>query len=307
MISPDFTSRIYIAEVLRIKLNSTNVLDKLSKITYGPHIDDEYDEEFHLNIQRTLTKDEHKNEHISKENVNIKVRHSYIASQFRFHRAIKKIKTESNQEIEIPRVKKIQGSDRFLYDVLISQCRNHIVIAVPFYNLAEDFFLKVDRALAGSGIFYEKLNITNLVISLGYNGLVDVLFSNKSNKLQIGITRCHLVYSSREKQKKTLQNLTMSGENLGESDIYRYLIKPVINKENSSFIVTPTVLGSALFDDGVKKTSVITDKHGNFKIWISPGIRKLKRIYLLLNALETIENVVSTTSNVPILQSKSIQ
>ena len=99
----------------------------------------------------------------------------------------------------------------------------------------------------------------------------------------------------------------MTGENLGESEIYRHLINPVIRKANSSFSVTPVVLGSALFQDGVKKTSAITDKHGNFKVWISPGIRQLKRIYLLINALETIENVISTTSNIPILQSKSIQ
>ena len=307
MISPDFSSRIYVAEVLRISHKSVNVFDKLLKLTCGPHFYEEYEEEFPLNTQRNHTRGKHENEHIANETVNIKVRHSFIASKFRFHRTIRKIKIGSNEEIEIPRIKHIRGNDSFLYDVLISQCKNNVVIAVPFFNLAEDFFFKVDKALAGYSIFYEKLNITNLIIHLGYQGLINVLLNDNSNKIQIGITRCHLVYSSRDKKKQNLQNLTMSGENLGESDIYCNLIKPVINQDNSSFIVTPTVLGSALFNDGVKKTSAITDKHGNFKIWISPGIRRLKRIHLLLNALETIEDVVSATSNVPILQSKSIQ
>ena len=51
-----------------------------------------------------------------------------------------------------------------LYDVFIAQCNHHLVVAVPFHDLAEDFFPRVDNALAGTRTVYEKLDITNMVI-----------------------------------------------------------------------------------------------------------------------------------------------
>ena len=68
----------------------------------------------------------------------------------------------------------------------------------------------------------------------------------------------------------------------------------------------PVLLGFSLLSDGVRKTSAITDRHGNFKVWIGPGATRIERLFSLLDAVESINGILSTTPNLPILQSKSI-
>jgi hypothetical protein len=98
----------------------------------------------------------------------------------------------------------------------------------------------------------------------------------------------------------------MTGSDLGSSDEYRSLIAPVL-KKNSAKTVTPVVLGFALGKNGVRKSSATTDRHGNFKLWIAPGLRRLTRLFGLLDAIGHMNDVSSDTSNVPILQSKTIR
>jgi hypothetical protein len=85
------------------------------------------------------------------------------------------------------------------------------------------------------------------------------------------------------------------------------LVAPVLKPEIVHATVTPVVLGFALSENGVRKASATTDRHGNFKIWVAPGLRRLSRLFNLLRTLETMENVALTTSNVPIKQSETIR
>lgn len=301
MLNPDFSDRTYTAEVIRLKSASTDALQIISDLTHGP--------------RKTL----------SEKDLGVpdlKVVHAFVPSKREYHRVEKTIIADDGKRITIPRRIGSARVQSFLYDVLIAQLGRHLVVAVPFHELAEKFFVRVDDALAGTGLRYERLDITALVIELGSGGIVVLPKQAQGELRALSVTRCHLNYSDRERRNRDLQQIRMTGANLGATKEYQGLIAPVLednqgkNKdkrednesdEEDKFLVTPVVLGFALSAGGVRKSSAITDRHGNFKLWISPGIRRFIRVFGLIRALEDVKNVTSTTTNVPILQSGLIR
>jgi hypothetical protein len=207
----------------------------------------------------------------------------------------------------VPRTKLIRGKEHYLYDLLLARCGLDVMVAVPFHALAQIFFSQADRALAGKRVVYEKLDITKMVMQLGKSGVADVSTSESRRKLEIGLTRCQLSYSDPERRSCDLQLVSLSGAHLGKTDVYQYVVEPVIDSNASSLAVTPVLLGFSLYADGIKKTSATTDRHGNFKLWVGPGATRVERLFALLDGIETIEGIVSTTANVPILQSRTIE
>lgn len=232
----------------------------------------------------------------------ITIYHGLVVSPTPFHRTRRTILDEKGKEIEIPRTKLIRKRDHYLYDLLVLRRRNHLILAVPFHGLANNIFLKVDKLLAGTRTLYETLNITNMVIRLGAKGR-----TGPNAETEIVVTRCHLNYSDPAERRRDLDQVRLTGSNLGASDIYSELIKPVLRPKELPQIVTPVLLGFALIQDGVRKSSATTDRHGNFKVTVGPGLRLVTRLFQLLDEIEGMHNVVSTTSNVPILQSGAIE
>ena len=286
MTNPDFADRTYTAEVLRFKADASEAFKAILRLTIEPEIEEVSDE-----ATGSL----------------VKVCHAFLASRKEFHRATRIILAPDGSQILLPRQKKIRDVQHNLYDVYLAQCRNQLVLAVPFHELAEEFFLRADDRLGGTNARYEKLDITTLVIKLGEAGTASVLTSRAGDKLALCVTRCHLAYVDQIRRSASLQQLSMTGSNLGESREYRELIAPVIHPDDSATTVTPIVLGFALSANGVRKSSATTDRHGNFKVWIAPGLRRLLRLFDLLAALQGLKDVMQTTSNVPILQSRTIR
>ena len=194
-----------------------------------------------------------------------------------------------------------------LYDVFVALRGKHLVVAVPFHEFAEEFFFKIDEQLSGMGIRYEKLDITATVVKLGASGTTSVLQQVTKQRIELSVTRCHLAYADQETRKSNLHQVRMTGGNLGASNEYKALIEPVLNPRKSSLTVTPVVMGFALSANGVRKSSAVTDRHGNFKLWIAPGLRRLIRLFELLDTLEALNGVTLTTTNVPILKSEAIR
>jgi hypothetical protein len=182
-----------------------------------------------------------------------------------------------------------------------------MVIAVPFHQLAEEFFVRVDSALAGTRTTYKKLDITQMVMELGSMGTAEVSLLPSEKKVSLSLTRCHLAYADREGVTGNLKQVQMTGPNLGASPEYKTLVAPVLKPRVTGAIVTPIILGFALAENGVKKSSATTDRHGNFKLWVAPGLRRLTRIFGLLEAIKAMKDVTGSTGNVPILQSKTIR
>jgi hypothetical protein len=230
-----------------------------------------------------------------------------VASEKVYHRSTTTIELPTKKTITVPRTIEIRKKLHYLYDVLVARCGRDVIVAVPFYGLAEMFFVQVDRALAGKSVLYEKLDITNMVIRLGRSGVVKVSPTKSPRKLEIGVTRCQLAYSDPEGRRLDLQQVMMSGGHLGASDIYRFLIEPVLRPKSYTLTVTPILMGFTLLEEDVRKTSAITDRHGNFKLWVGPGASRVERLFALLKGIETIEGIVSTTGNLPILQSRTIR
>lgn len=281
--NPDFTDRTYTVEVLRTASDPAEIIKAILKLTIGPHVREEL-------------KDEH-----SPDTTLI---HGFIGNSRAYHRSVRTIHLADGSALEVPRQKNVRGLDLNLYDVIIGFSGRHVIIAVPFHDLAESFFVKVDQALAGTRTLYQKLDITRLVIKLGSKGEVVLPGTSKST---FSVTRCHLVYSDPESRTPPIQTLRMTGAHLGDSPQYRSLIKQVIKPLKNLKSVTPVVLGFALSVNDVKRCSATSDRHGNFKVWVAAGLRRLSRLLHMLEALEQLENVTSTTSNVPILQSKTIR
>ena len=286
MLNTDFVDRTYTAEVIKCKIDADIQFKKILAQVIDPEI-------------------EHQNDGAS--GATIKICHAFLKSKRDYHRFVKSIVQDDGTEIAIPRQRTIRGASYNLYDVFVAQHSNHIVIAVPFHELAEEFFLQVDAVLGGTNAFYQKLDITKMVVKLGSTGNVHILTDQSGNRVGISVTRCHLAYAEQKNRTSNLQQVCMTGSNLGESDEYKFLISPVLKPHDSALTVTPIVLGFALSTNGVRKSSAITDRHGNFKIWIAHGMRRLIRIFELLDALEAMKNVTLTTNNVPILQSKTIR
>ena len=284
MITPDFSERTYTGEVLKTKAQPADALKAILQLTQGPRTE--------IQIEERVGR--------------VTVTHCFLSTDRDYHRFPRTVTLNDGKKIEIPRQVVVRGKQRQLYDVLIAQCQQHLVIAVPFHQLAEEFFVRVDRALAGTNTLYEKLNITSMVMRLGSLGAIEVNVKSPGEKVSVSLTRCHLAYADRDSASGSLKQVQMTGPNLGAAPEYKVLVAPVLKPRNTT-TVTPVILGFALMENGVKKSSATTDRHGNFKIWVAPGIRRLTRIFGLLEAIEAMENVASTTSNVPILQSKAIR
>jgi hypothetical protein len=301
MLNPDFSDRMYTAEVIRVRTKSEDAMSALVKLTHEP--------------RRRL-------EIVENVDSPVRIVHAYFPSRRQFHRSERQIIAETGERLEIPRRIQRRGSENFLYDVLIAQSAEHIVVAVPFHDLAEEFFVRSDSALAGTGALYEKLDITGLVIRLGSGGVLD-LQGGDGAKTSISVTRCHLAYTDLEGRSRNLQQIQITGANLGATKQYQHLIAPVIESKTKTkkktnkpaattkaienLWATPVILGFVLSSGGVRKSSATTDRHGNFKVWVSPGLRRLIRLFSLLETINSIEDIASTTANVPILQSGAIR
>lgn len=284
MIVPELYNRTYTAEVLRSR-GSTDIIIEA--------------------IQR-LTIEHHQSEQVDQKDTPTKMFHSFWVSERVYYRSTREVELPNKGRVSVPRTKKIRGKQHYLYDVLVATCGRDVIVAVPYHALAEKFFVQVDRALAGKRAMYEKLDITNLVIQLGQNGVAKISSEDERRNLEIGLTRCQLAYSDPQSRSQALQQILMSGGHIGATDVYKYLVKPVLDPKNYPLTVTPIMLGFALFMDGIKKTSATTDRHGNFKLWVGPVATRIERLFTLLEGIKSIEGVLSTTGNLPILQSRAI-
>lgn len=282
MLMPDFINREYTAEVLRTRSAASPAPD----------------------VIRRLVTQEWAEERLAQDGATVTVLHSFVSSEFAYHRNRQtKFRADGN---ELPRRHMVLTREHFLYDVLVLHKGRHTIVAVPFHGLAQRFFLDVDAALAGSRTVYETLDITNMIVGLGLEGKTHVSGSDHG-ATEIGLTRCHLAYDDPLEHRRDLQQVRLVGNNIGASDIYRTLVRPVLKPSKADTLtVTPILVGCALFGGGLKKSSATTDRHGNFKVHISPGLRQVVRLFQLLEAIQSMQEVISTTNNVPILQGGAI-
>ena len=204
MLNPDFSDRTYTAEVIRVRTKADDAIRALSRLTYEPN--------------RQLETDENIDAPIS-------IIHAYLPSRRQFHRAERLVTSDTGARVQIPRRIQRRGSENYLYDVLIAQCRNHIILAVLCSRHGRGVFVQADRALAGTGARYEKLDITGLVIRLGSGGALDLSEGNRG-ETSISVTRCHLAYTDLEGRNRNLQQIQMTGANLGAVAPIQSLIAP---------------------------------------------------------------------------------
>jgi hypothetical protein len=286
MIRPDFQNQPYTAEVLRSTPSGTlQATAAIEQIVDG-------------RWTKQIAGDTNGRE--------ITIYHGMLASPFPYHRAVRIVTEANGAEVQIPRTKVSRRKEYFLYDLLIFRRQEHLIVAVPFHGLAVNVFPRIDEVLAGKRMVYEILNITNLVIRLGTSGRI-TLPTDPARGSQIIVTRCHLAYADQAQRRRDIEQVRLTGTNLGATDIYPQLVGPVLDSSASSLTVTPILLGFALIKDGIKKAGATTDRHGNFKISIGPGLRQATRLFDLLDEIEAMKNVLSVTSNIPIRQSASIE
>lgn len=273
----DFTSREYIAEVLTTRSASATMLAsralKIAESERKPLLESGEEDR--------ATEDEY-----------VQIRAGLVAFNHRL----------GSQE-RIPRKTK-QG--KYLYDVIVASRGQLAIVALPYDAVARDFFPRLDRALAGTRTRYEKLNINELVIQLGSRGKLRVKVGTKTataSNAEIRVTRCSLAYEDPGTRDRVITSLGMAGQDLGRAPEYQMLVEPVVNAASSTGRrVTPSLLGVSLVVDGVRKASIETDRHGNFRFWISPSLRGIQKCFLLLEALQSMKGIVTTSSSVPILQ-----
>jgi hypothetical protein len=232
----------------------------------------------------------------------VEIVHGFVASATPFHRASRTVDNGDAKPFEVPRTRTFRGQTQFLYDALIISNRSHAVLAVPFHGLAAEFFVRADRALGGLRGLYEMLNITQMVIGLEPRGRAE-----DEGPTTIGVTRCQLAYTDPEHRTTSLQQVRLVGSDLRASPIYNGLVKPVRRSEPGRLQVTPVILGFGLFEHGVKRISAVTDRHGNFKVWIGTTVDRTARLLTLLDEVSEMSGVRTSTTNLPILQSRSIQ
>jgi hypothetical protein len=283
-VNPDIFNRTYTAELLRASEDTKKTVDVIANLTTEHRPSEQFAGEFTVNLS-----------------------HSFVKSERAYHRSSKTMENPAMGKLSIPRTIETYGKQHYLYDVFIAQCGPDIIVAVPYHGLAEAFFVQVDDALGGKGVLYEKLNITKLLIWLGKAGIADVTTEGLPYKIEIALSRCQLAYTDPIERKQDLQQLAMTGANIGASEIYSYLINPIIEPEKYQYLATPTLLGFNLLVNGVKKTSAITDRHGNFKLWIGPNATRIERVFSLLKSIESLEGSIVTTGSLPIRQSRTIR
>ncbi len=279
MLRTDFENHLYTAEVLRIGKTTATPADVLEPLLIGKWS--------RVEVSRG-------------DGAQVLLHHGFFGSRASFHRAIRSRTNEEGKVEQIPRIKSIRGHDHYLYDVLIAQHRDHVVVAVPFHSLAQLFFVRVDERLAGTRTLYERLNITKIIIHLAAEQQQDA-------DRHIGVTRCQLAYDDPLEHRRDLHSIRLTGANLASTEIYQQVIAPVLDRSESALQVTPVVLGFASIVGGVKKSSAITDQHRNFKLHVGPGLRQLLRVFDLLDDIEAMKGVALATSNIPILQAGAIE
>lgn len=283
MIDPDLQDCTYTAEVLRTHAATSEIAERILGSVIAPKATD-------------IT---------STESGPIALFHGFTTASRVHHRAMR-TKVDRLGERLVPRQKAVSGRERFVYDVLVAQRGRHTVLAVPFHGLAEEFFPRVDRTLAGTRTAYERLDITKIVLALGQSARLPVAEGDDRTH-EIGLTRCHLRYRNvAARESRDIENVQITGANLGATGEYAFLIRAVLEKA-APVRATPLVLGFSLYIDQVRKANAVTDTHGNFKVFIGPGLRQLVRLFDLLEALEGMADVVGTTTNLPILQSRGIE
>ena len=284
MLIPDFSNQPYIAEVIRTRAASADVISAIGQLLPGEW------------VRETAIVDD----------TEMLTCHGFVLSPVPYHRAVRSVRTSDGTVVTFPRSKIVGRDEYYFYDLFVVNRNGHFVVAAPFHGIARDYFPKIDRALAGRRIAYETLNITNMVVKLGTQGRMAFSRSNDEEDAII-VTRCHLAYDDPEERRRDIEQIQLTGANLGATKIYAELVRPVISPKNAALTVTPVLLGFALFADGVKKSGATADRHGNFKVSVGPGVRQLKRLFRLLDGIQEMQTVVSTTSNVPILQSGAIE
>lgn len=284
MLIPDFSNQPYIAEVIRTSAAATDVLSAIERLLTG----------------------EWKRETATVDDTQILIYHGFILSPKTYHRAVRTITNPDGAEGYIPRSKIVRNQEHYFYDIFVVNRHKHFIIAAPFHGVARDYFPKIDRALAGRRVVYETLNITNMVVKLGTRGRMALSSSNDEDN-SIIVTRCHLAYDDPAQRRRDLEQIRLTGANLGATEIYAELVGPVINPKSSALAVTPVLLGFALSSAGVKQAGATTDRHGNFRVSVGPGLRQLTRLFKLLDGIEEMQTVVSMTSNIPILHSGAIE
>jgi hypothetical protein len=281
---PDFSNQPYIAEVIRTRAAPADVISAIGRLLPGDW------------MRETAIVDD----------AEILTCHGFILSPVPYHRAVRKVRDSDGAVVTYPRSKTVGKEEHYFYDLFVVNRNNHFVIAAPFHGIARDYFPKIDRALAGRRVAYETLNITNMVVRLGIRGRMAFPRSSDEEDAII-VTRCHLAYDDPEERRRDIEQVQLTGANLGATKIYAELVRPVISPKSAALTVTPVLLGFALLADGVKKSGATTDRHGNFKVSVGPGVRQLKRLFTLLDGIQGMQTVVSTTSNVPILHSGAIE
>jgi hypothetical protein len=272
---------MFSAEVLRLSSANVGIIESIDRVTVGPR-------------NRT---------DVNEDGNTVEVFHRFLPSARPFHKATRQRTEADGSTTSIPREVTIKRQTRFLYDVVVAQCDRHVVVAVPFHGLARAFFPQFEREYAGTGTVYERLDITQMVLRVGAKGTI-AISTGAREQYAIGLTQCHLAYADPSRRTRDVEHVRLVGENLGVTPQYKFLVDPVIHPKPRGLLVSPVSLGFALHVDGTKKVSAITDRHGNFRLYVGAGLRQVRRLFSLLRVLETVEDVVSTTVNLPILQSR---
>jgi hypothetical protein len=279
----DFANRTYTAEVIEAT-QMERVLTAIGKLTDSPAGE--------RRAQLTDMEDS-------------AVAHGYVSTTLPYHRVSRQGVDTLGAEYAIPRTKMRTGLEHFLYDLVVARHKRLLLIAVPFHGLAEEFFLKVDRVLAGTRTLYHRLNITKIVIQLAASSAT----SGAEASVALGITRCQLAWSDRDGPNKGLQVVRLVGSDLRASPVYTSLIAPVLSSDSDAHNVKvkPVLLGFSFQQSGVRRASAVTDTHGNFKVWLGSDSSRLQRVLNLLEAVEHMQGIVAATPNIPILQARSIR
>lgn len=195
------------------------------------------------------------------------------------------------------------------YDFIICKKGNLILIAVPYAQLAIEFFSKLDYIFSGfeSGInnySYAKVNITELLKAAGESAEIHIKDKeNNSIDNHYQITECTLKYNFAESSRISKQTIKIRGDNLSHSSQYKDLISPIINDKLSknAIGIEPLSMSFNYQTNTRKKCSCYTDRHGNFRIRIG---KKADSFMYLIQAIFELNNAFSQiedqTPNLPI-------
>ncbi|RSN83367.1 hypothetical protein EA770_07170 [Acinetobacter baumannii] len=193
------------------------------------------------------------------------------------------------------------------YDFIICRKQNLILLAVPYTQLALEFFSKLDYVFSNydSGISnysYAKVNISELLIAAGENAEIHIKSENEIDTLY-QVTECTLKYNFAENSKITKQTIKIYGDNLSHSSQYKDLISPILNKKSkiNAIDIEPLSMSFNYQTSLRRKCSCYTDRHGNFRIRIGKKIESFMYLIQAINELNrTFSSIQEQTPNLPI-------